>query len=249
MKWPEYLGLQSQIADSEQHEEQHSQATIPAATVAVLRDGETGLEVLMLRRNSKIAFGGMWVFPGGRVDDTDAVGGADGRSDELATAAAAAAREASEEAGVVVDPSALVWFSHWVPPPITPRRYSTFFFAVQLDDSASPVTVDDGEITAYEWMRPIDALVRRDNGEIELAPPTWMTLNQLRGFSDANIALSALNDLKPTFYETRLVWTDNGPVAMWEGDAGYKDIDPSQAGPRHRLTMAADRYSFQDDRT
>jgi hypothetical protein len=43
--------------------------------------------------------------------------------------------------------------------------------------------------------------------------------------------------------------TDEGPVAMWEGDAGYEGIDPSQPGPRHRLTMAEDRYSFQDDRT
>ncbi|HAL42384.1 MAG TPA: NUDIX domain-containing protein, partial [Gammaproteobacteria bacterium] len=37
--------------------------TIPAATVVLLRDGEQGVEVLMLRKNSKITFGGMWVFP------------------------------------------------------------------------------------------------------------------------------------------------------------------------------------------
>jgi len=41
---------------------------VAAATVVLLRDGDEGLETLMLRRNSKIAFGGMWVFPGGRVD-------------------------------------------------------------------------------------------------------------------------------------------------------------------------------------
>ena len=44
---------------------------VAAATVILLRDTDTGLETLMLRRNSKIAFGGMWVFPGGRVDDED----------------------------------------------------------------------------------------------------------------------------------------------------------------------------------
>ena len=44
---------------------------MPAATVVVLRDGADGPETLMLRKNSKIAFGGMWVFPGGKVDAED----------------------------------------------------------------------------------------------------------------------------------------------------------------------------------
>ena len=48
---------------------------VPAATVILLRDGPDGLETLMLRRNSKLAFvGGMWVFPGGRVDPEDREG-------------------------------------------------------------------------------------------------------------------------------------------------------------------------------
>ena len=119
------------------HEEYGDSELIPAATVVVLRDTETGLETLMLHRNSKIAFGGMWVFPGGRVDEEDTVASADGQIDELTTAAAAAAREAAEEAAVVVDPTGLVWFAHWVPPPITPRRYATFFFAARLDDAAA----------------------------------------------------------------------------------------------------------------
>ena len=47
---------------------------IPAATVVMLKDVTTcasGVEVLMLKKNSKIAFGGMWVFPGGRIDAED----------------------------------------------------------------------------------------------------------------------------------------------------------------------------------
>ena len=104
------------------HEDFGDSELIPAATVVVLRDTETGLEALMLRRNSKIAFGGMWVFPGGRVDEEDTVAGADGQIDELATAAAAAARAAAEEAAVVVAPADLVWFAHLVPPPVIPRR-------------------------------------------------------------------------------------------------------------------------------
>lgn len=44
----------------------------PAATVMLVRDGDSGLEVFMLRRTLNAAFaGGMYVFPGGRVDDAD----------------------------------------------------------------------------------------------------------------------------------------------------------------------------------
>ena len=58
----------------------------PAATV-MLVDDRPDLHVLMMRRNDKTVFaGGMWVFPGGRVDESDAspilaeaAGGGDGR--------------------------------------------------------------------------------------------------------------------------------------------------------------------------
>jgi hypothetical protein len=43
--------------------------------------------------------------------------------------------------------------------------------------------------------------------------------------------------------------TDNGPVAMWEGDGGYETNDPTMPGARHRLTMVEDRYRFEDDRS
>ncbi|MSP04686.1 MAG: NUDIX domain-containing protein [Acetobacteraceae bacterium] len=44
----------------------------PAATVLLLRDGPTGMEVFMVVRHDAIAFaGGALVFPGGRVDDAD----------------------------------------------------------------------------------------------------------------------------------------------------------------------------------
>ena len=43
-----------------------------AATVILIRDGQKGLETLIMRRNSKANFlGGFWVFPGGAVEDQD----------------------------------------------------------------------------------------------------------------------------------------------------------------------------------
>jgi len=228
------------------HAEHGTTELIPAATVLVLRDSADGLEVLMLRKNSKIAFGGMWVFPGGRIDEEDAIHGDDDQSDELATAARAVVREAAEEAHIAVDPDALVWFSHWVPPPITPRRFSTFFFATRAAPGPDGVVeIDDGEIVDHAWMTPAGAMDRRDAGEIELAPPTWVSLHLLSGWTTVETALEALADMDPEFYETPIGRSEGSAVAMWSGDAGYETGDPSQDGPRHRLTMRDGGYAFE----
>jgi 8-oxo-dGTP pyrophosphatase MutT (NUDIX family) len=67
----------------------------PAATVMLLRDTPQGIEVFMLRRTTAAAFaGGMYVFPGGKVD------AADGDGDDGYVIAAI--RECYEEAGVLL---------------------------------------------------------------------------------------------------------------------------------------------------
>jgi 8-oxo-dGTP pyrophosphatase MutT (NUDIX family) len=44
----------------------------PAATLLLLRERDSRIEILMMRRQEALRFmGGMWVFPGGRVDPPD----------------------------------------------------------------------------------------------------------------------------------------------------------------------------------
>jgi 8-oxo-dGTP pyrophosphatase MutT (NUDIX family) len=221
------------------------EAPVAAATVILVRDGEQGVESLMLRRNSKLAFvGGMWVFPGGRVDEADRDGL--GPDDELGAARRAAVREAREEAGLDVPPEAMVPFSHWTPPPITPKRFLTWFFLARAP--VGRVAIDRGEIHDHAWMRPAEALRRRDAGEIELAPPTWVTLHELAGWPDVETALGAARARTPEHFVTRIALTGAGPVALWHGDAGYGSGDADLAGPRHRLHMldAGWRYERSD---
>ncbi len=212
---------------------------IPAATVVLVRDTPAGLETLMLHRNSKLAFGGMWVFPGGRVDPEDTAGAAT----EEDAARRAAVREAREEAGLTCDVSSLVAFSHWLPPPIAPKRFATWFFIAPAPPGA--VTIDGGEIHDSAWMRPTDALARRDAGEIELAPPTWMTLRHLAEFSDTAAAVADARGRDPSFYVTHMGRAADGMVAMWAGDAGYESGDADAPGPRHRLRISQDAWQLE----
>lgn len=205
-----------------------------AATVILLRDGGSGLETLMLRRNSKIVFGGMWVFPGGRLDPEDWEGVPEG--DELSASRRAAVREALEECGLPVDAGEMVPFSHWTPPPVTPRRFLTWFFAARA--SAGEVQIDDGEIKESQWLSPEEALRRQAAREIELAPPTYVTLSELAAHESVEQALTHVAGREPERFQTRIgVLEDVGPVALWHGDAGYASSDATRTGPRHRLTM------------
>lgn len=86
-----------------------------AATVVLLRDGVSGVEVWLLTRVAGMAFaGGMAVFPGGRVDDADAdlpfAGAVDrapaarwgGTPENVRSLLGAAVRETFEETGVLL---------------------------------------------------------------------------------------------------------------------------------------------------
>ena len=215
---------------------------IPAATVVLVRDGVAGIETLMLHRNSKIAFGGMWVFPGGRIDDADR-DQANPRDDEAA-ARRAAVREAAEETALVVVEDDLVPFAHWTPPAgWAPKRFSTWFFLAPAPTGA--VTIDGGEIHDHRWLAPQEALDRRDRGEVELAPPTWVTLWRLARAGTVEAALDEARSTTPERFVTNMARSSEGLVCMWHGDAGYESGDPDAPGARHRLFMSGERWRYE----
>lgn len=213
-----------------------------AATVILLRDGEQGLETLMLRRNSKLAFaGGMWVFPGGRVDPEDRAGLAP--DDDLGAARRAAVRESLEETGLAVTEDALVPFSHWTPPDAAVKRFLTWFFVAEAPHGE--VSIDLGEIHDQEWMAPADAMRRRNTLEIELLPPTWVTLDRLSRFSDVASALRECSACTPERFTTRFASVPGGGLTVWHGDVAYDGGDVDAEGPRHRLWMMPDGWRYE----
>ena len=208
----------------------------PAASVAIVRDGPTGVETLMLRRPVGGAFGGMWVFPGGKVEAADL------GTDEVDRARSAAVREAAEEAGFLLARERLAYLSHWLPPADVPHRFSTWFFVAAGDGR---VTIDGREIDSYAWCRPREALSRCDSGDLTLVPPTWVTLHWLSQHADADAAVRAATQGPPESFVTRLATVGDIRVAMWQEDAGHRSGNPSQPGSRHRLTMAPGAWRYE----
>ncbi|HEX4864353.1 MAG TPA: NUDIX domain-containing protein, partial [Acidimicrobiales bacterium] len=220
----------------------------PAATVVPLRDGPGGLEVLLLRRNARGVFGGMWVFPGGQVDAGDRADSVplDGEDAEIAGARRAAIREAREEAGLHLQEQDLVTLSFWIPPPDAPRRFATWFF---LAEASGEVVIDEGEIHDHQWLYPRAAMAARDAGDVEMAPPTFTTLWWVARHADVESALEAAGSRPPERFATHLGFSSDRKLAatLWEGDAGYDDADVEKPGPRRRLWMDPGAWRVEID--
>ncbi|MXZ79638.1 MAG: NUDIX domain-containing protein [Acidimicrobiia bacterium] len=225
-------------------EDEEAPELVAAATVVLLRDAPGGLETLMMRRSSKLSFvGGMWVFPGGRVDDDDYPAG---QPDNIfAASRVAAVREAAEEADLVIAVDDLVPYSHWVPPTTINKRFATWFFLAPAP--AGTVTVDGGEIKEHAWWRPAETMARHAAGEIEMVPPTFITLMELGEHQSVDDALVAARDRSDDIphYETHIALDGKVPVSLWHGDAGYDTHDASAPGPRHRLTLKEGGWRFE----
>jgi 8-oxo-dGTP pyrophosphatase MutT (NUDIX family) len=215
-----------------------------AATVILVRDGGRGLEALLVRRNSNLVFhGGSWVFPGGRVDPGDYPTAA---ADDHETAAVSAAiREAQEEAGLLVPASSLHPFAHWTTPPGRPRRFATWFFLAAAPEAE--VVTDGLEIDDHRWFTPAEALEARREGEIELPPPTFVSLTRLAECADTAAALDQVATYPYLRFNPRLTRVEGGMLTFYEGDVAYEDDTLVELPtPRHRLWAGERdwRYEF-----
>jgi 8-oxo-dGTP pyrophosphatase MutT (NUDIX family) len=187
----------------------------PAATVILLRRGgrhaDRGLEILMVRRGAEQSFmPGVWVFPGGAVDEGE-------------TAAQCAARELAEETQIELGADAeLHPWSRWITPEVVPVRFDTHFF-VALAPAHSPPKVDGHEVDDAGWFNPQRALDTHAAGELKLVFPTIRTLETLLPYASAEEVLAAApdRDIEPIL--PRVTGTRGQHRVLLPGDDGYED--------------------------
>ncbi|MGZ4269478.1 MAG: NUDIX hydrolase [Solirubrobacteraceae bacterium] len=185
-----------------------------AAGVILLRGGSDALEVLLVKRTPKARFmGGVWVFPGGAVDSTEAEDDAPHR--------AAAVRELREEAGIAVaDPSQLVLFSRWITPEQVSIRFDTHFFLAPAPGDQMPA-IDGTEVVDHGWFSPQDALEAHEREEILLVFPTIKDLEKMTPHDSAEALLHAARtgDVTPTL--PKVVTGDGRARVLLPGEPGY----------------------------
>lgn len=218
--------------------------TQAAATTLIVREPTGGgIEVLLLKRNSKLAFApNCWVFPGGRVDAED---GSHAAQHLEATAKIAAAREAHEEAGIAIDPRSMVHFCHWTTPLGGSRRFSTWFFHCQHSELNHNIQIDNSEIVDHIWISPAEALQLMKARKLFLLPPTFINLERIKDAKN-------YKEVAQEFYRTGVVTAapvtyneDKIFYSMYRGDSGYEATDIKLTTSLHRLVMNMETMEYQ----
>lgn len=154
-----------------------AQATETAAQLAqrigrVLQVGDAALAYAVAALRECFEECGLWLG----ADDADPA-----RLQSLRTrlhggeALAALAREAA----LPLHTALLQPWSHWVTPVGVPKRFATLFFVVPAPRGQQP-TVDAGETTTLEWVRPAAALEAHVRGAFPMEFATVATVRELQ---------------------------------------------------------------------
>jgi 8-oxo-dGTP pyrophosphatase MutT (NUDIX family) len=93
-----------------------------------------------------------------------------------------------------LDAGALHYFSRWITPLGSHRRYDTRFFVAAAPPDQE-VVHDDRELIGTAWLTPTEALRRHDDGEIVMIFPTVRTLVALGRFASSADVLDHARDL------------------------------------------------------
>jgi len=206
----------------------------PSGTLILLCE-KKDLRCLLLKRSSRISFGGHWAFPGGIVEKEDIP--ANQSAFTMEAAKNASIRETKEECSLDIE-NDVIPYSYWETPPNYKKRFGAWYFLTPLESDSQPITMQKSEVDDYQWVTPAEALSQFERQKIQLPPPTYITLIQLArypSFDALRAKFSKTKEIarfKPTQYKY-----EEGIVTVHKDDIAYTSGNLEQSGARHRLWM------------
>lgn len=95
-----------------------------------------------------------------------------------AVAAGSGFAQLLDDEDLLLDVERLVYWAHWITPSFEKKRFDTRFFVLPVPEDQH-ASVDSGEATQHAWFTAEEIRSRAAAGEMTLAPPTEVTLQDI----------------------------------------------------------------------
>ncbi|MCR5880837.1 NUDIX domain-containing protein [Phenylobacterium sp. J367] len=119
---------------------------------------------------------------------------------------------------------ALTVFARWITPPLTPKRFDTWFYAVNAPEDQL-AACDGRETVDAEWIAPAEALRLADAGERKVIFPTRMNLQLLAEASSAGDTVARAQARTLVTVLPKIESRESGRVLTLPPDAGYGVVE------------------------
>ena len=123
-----------------------------------------------------------------------------------------------------LDLHALTVFARWITPPLTPKRFDTWFYAAHAP--ADQLAACDGRETVdAEWIAPSEVLRLAAVGERKVIFPTRMNVQLLAEATSAEDCLARARARTLVTVLPQILTRDSGRVLVLPPDAGYGVVE------------------------
>ena len=123
-----------------------------------------------------------------------------------------------------LDLSMLTTFARWITPPLTPKRFDTWFYVVKAPDDQL-AACDGRETVDAEWIPPSEALRLAEAGERKVIFPTRMNLKLLAEAAHAEDAVARAEARELVTVQPQIEQRDHGRVLVLPPHAGYGVVE------------------------
>ncbi|MCB9743071.1 MAG: NUDIX domain-containing protein [Alphaproteobacteria bacterium] len=145
-----------------------------------------------------------------------------------------------QERGWVLDLDRLRYWAWWITPEAEARRYDTRFFIAKVE-GGDEARHDEHETVQSAWWTVAGTLARFEAGEVQLAPPTYITLLQLAPYATVDAALDAAGSRQVVPIMPRGQMEPDGALTvLLPGDPAFPSEHPVE-GPT-RITLRKGRW-------